>query len=71
MFVFVSTDDTEKTTSPVRLLGEWPISGDNNQWIASLNCPIYLAENYTPEDDEMGFHIYLTLEDQATNVESV
>ena len=69
--VMYFADSHKATTSQVRVRSEWPISGESNHWIASIVCPIGLAENYTPEDNQKGFSIYLVLEEHATNINSV
>ena len=71
--VLFSTDRCHAyvSTSPVKLRSEWPTSRDPTKWVASLWCPIYLDDDYTPDADKKGFYVHLILQNHATNIQSV
>ena len=59
------------STSPLQLRSEWPSPWGSTNWVVALGCSIYLPISYSPQEEEKGFYILLTLDSQATGIQSV
>ena len=66
-----TTTSGDASSSPLQFRSEWPSPWGSTNWVVALGCSIYLPDSYSPQEEEKGFYIQLTLDSQATGIQSV